>query len=52
MPELRLRINGADHKADVSPQVSLLDVLREHLWLTGTKKGCDARSSAATAGSR
>src|SRR5690242_8265254 len=38
MPELRLRINGADHEADVSPQVGLLDVLREHLWLTGTKK--------------
>ncbi len=27
--------------ADVAPWVSLLDVLRDHLDLTGTKKGCD-----------
>jgi xanthine dehydrogenase YagT iron-sulfur-binding subunit len=47
MPELRLRINGEDHIADVAPQVSLLDVLREHLWLTGTKKGCDQGACGA-----
>jgi xanthine dehydrogenase YagT iron-sulfur-binding subunit len=45
--ELRLRINGSDHIAEVAPQVSLLDVLREHLWLTGTKKGCDQGACGA-----
>ena len=47
MPELRLRINGEDHIAEVAPQVSLLDLLREHLWLTGTKKGCDQGACGA-----
>jgi xanthine dehydrogenase YagT iron-sulfur-binding subunit len=36
-----LRINGADRRLRIDPRVSLLDVLREHLQLTGTKKGCD-----------
>jgi xanthine dehydrogenase YagT iron-sulfur-binding subunit len=36
-----LRINGADHKLTLDPRVTLLDALREHLHLTGTKKGCD-----------
>ena len=47
MPSLRLSINGEDHIADVAPQVSLLDLLREHLWLTGTKKGCDQGACGA-----
>jgi xanthine dehydrogenase YagT iron-sulfur-binding subunit len=37
----RLTINGAGHTLDVDSRTSLLDVLREHLHLTGTKKGCD-----------
>jgi xanthine dehydrogenase YagT iron-sulfur-binding subunit len=37
----RLRINGADHDLDIDPRVTLLDALREHLGLTGSKKGCD-----------
>lgn len=37
----RLRINGADHDLDMDPRVTLLDALREHLGLTGSKKGCD-----------
>lgn len=38
---LRLRINGSDHALQVEPWVSLLDLLRDTLDLTGTKKGCD-----------
>jgi xanthine dehydrogenase YagT iron-sulfur-binding subunit len=36
-----LRINGQDRRLRIDPRVSLLDALREHLQLTGTKKGCD-----------
>jgi xanthine dehydrogenase YagT iron-sulfur-binding subunit len=36
-----LRINGQDHHISVDARTSLLDVLREHVRLTGTKKGCD-----------
>ncbi|CAN5739765.1 2Fe-2S iron-sulfur cluster-binding protein [soil metagenome] len=38
---VRLRVNGVEHEVSVEPWVSLLDMLREHLHLTGTKKGCD-----------
>jgi xanthine dehydrogenase YagT iron-sulfur-binding subunit len=38
---LNLTINGARHSLTVGPWVTLLDLLREHLQLTGTKKGCD-----------
>jgi xanthine dehydrogenase YagT iron-sulfur-binding subunit len=34
-------INGSRHDLAVPPWVTLLDLLREHLELTGTKKGCD-----------
>ncbi|MBV1825061.1 (2Fe-2S)-binding protein [Komagataeibacter oboediens] len=37
----RLQINGRDYAADLPPSVTLLDLLRERLDLTGTKKGCD-----------
>lgn len=36
-----LQVNGTAHALAVFPCVSLLDALREHLHLTGTKKGCD-----------
>lgn len=36
-----LRINGSTREVDVVPETTLLDALREHLGLTGTKKGCD-----------
>jgi xanthine dehydrogenase YagT iron-sulfur-binding subunit len=36
-----LNINGQQHNLKLQPWVSLLDTLREHLHLTGTKKGCD-----------
>jgi xanthine dehydrogenase YagT iron-sulfur-binding subunit len=34
-------VNGVETKLDVAPWTTLLDALREHLDLTGTKKGCD-----------
>ncbi|MBB3693547.1 2Fe-2S iron-sulfur cluster-binding protein [Sphingomonas sp. BK580] len=39
--EARLRVNGRPHALSIEPRVTLLDALREHLGLTGTKKGCD-----------
>ncbi|NUZ05886.1 (2Fe-2S)-binding protein [Piscinibacter koreensis] len=36
-----LHVNGTSHRIDVEPWVTLLDLLRERLHLTGTKKGCD-----------
>lgn len=36
-----LTINGARHSLAIDPRTSLLDLFREHLDLTGTKKGCD-----------
>lgn len=38
---VHLNINGKNHLLHLEPWTSLLDVLREHLGLTGTKKGCD-----------
>jgi xanthine dehydrogenase YagT iron-sulfur-binding subunit len=39
--EITLRVNGTEHRLDVDPRTSVLDLLREHLGLTGAKKGCD-----------
>jgi xanthine dehydrogenase YagT iron-sulfur-binding subunit len=36
-----LTINGQPHSLDLDPRVTLLDLLREHLQMPGTKKGCD-----------
>jgi xanthine dehydrogenase YagT iron-sulfur-binding subunit len=36
-----LTVNGALRRVDVAPWTTLLDALRDHLDLTGTKKGCD-----------
>ena len=38
---LKLEVNGQPHELTVEPRVTLLDALREHLDLTGSKKGCD-----------
>ena len=38
---LELTVNGRPYRLSVDPRTSLLDLLREHLVLTGTKKGCD-----------
>src|SRR5436190_23965800 len=36
-----LSINGQSYHLDLDSRTTLLDVLREHIGLTGTKKGCD-----------
>ncbi len=36
-----LTVNGTSHQMELDTRTSLLDALREHLQLTGTKKGCD-----------
>ncbi|MCJ8140172.1 2Fe-2S iron-sulfur cluster-binding protein [Falsirhodobacter halotolerans] len=38
---VRMTVNGKDVNLTLDPRVTLLDALREHLRLTGTKKGCD-----------
>lgn len=38
---IQLRVNGESHTVVVEPQRTLLDVLRDNLGLTGTKRGCD-----------
>jgi xanthine dehydrogenase YagT iron-sulfur-binding subunit len=38
---VELRINGQSHVLSLDPRTTLLDALREHLALTGSKKGCD-----------
>jgi len=38
---VNLEVNGVRHSVLVEPRVTLLDLLREQLDLTGTKKGCD-----------
>ena len=42
-----LVINGQAHALRIEPRVSLLDALREHLGLTGSKKGCDQGTCGA-----
>ncbi|GAA5014000.1 (2Fe-2S)-binding protein [Actinopolymorpha pittospori] len=42
-----LDVNGSHHEVDLEPRVSLLDALREHLDLTGSKKGCDQGTCGA-----
>jgi xanthine dehydrogenase YagT iron-sulfur-binding subunit len=39
--DVTLSVNGRDHHLTLDPRVTLLDALREHLGLTGSKKGCD-----------
>ena len=36
-----LRVNDQDYRLALDPRTSLLDTLREHIGLTGAKKGCD-----------
>jgi xanthine dehydrogenase YagT iron-sulfur-binding subunit len=42
-----LSVNGVAHVLQLEPRVSLLDALREHLGLAGTKKGCDQGTCGA-----
>ena len=38
---MTLSINGKSHELRLEPRVTLLDALREHIGMNGTKKGCD-----------
>lgn len=38
---ITLKVNGSERPAVIDPRTTLLDLLREELDLTGTKKGCD-----------
>jgi len=38
---ITLKVNGVEKRLEVAPWTTLLDLLREYLDLTGTKKGCD-----------
>ena len=47
--DVELRINATTRQLDLDPRTTLLDSLREHLDLTGTKKGCEhGRCGACT----
>ena len=41
MSTVAFTVNGKDYKVELDTRTTLLDALREHLKLTGTKKGCD-----------
>jgi carbon-monoxide dehydrogenase small subunit len=51
MPKLlvQLRVNGRNHELAIEPNWLLLDVLRQELDLTGSKRGCDDSSCGACA---
>ncbi len=39
--DVTVKVNGKTHALSIEPRVTLLDLLRERLQLTGTKKGCN-----------
>jgi xanthine dehydrogenase YagT iron-sulfur-binding subunit len=39
--DVSLQINGTEKQLTIDPRTTLLDALREHVALTGSKKGCD-----------
>jgi aerobic-type carbon monoxide dehydrogenase small subunit (CoxS/CutS family) len=45
--ELRLTVNGQPYELYIDPKTLLVEVLRDHLGLTGTKRGCDSSSCGA-----
>ena len=47
MTDVVLRVNGRERKASVPPETTLLQLLREHLGLTGSKLGCDVGDCGA-----
>ncbi|MGC2637187.1 MAG: 2Fe-2S iron-sulfur cluster-binding protein [Acidobacteriaceae bacterium] len=46
-PPMDLKINGKRIELDVDPRTSLLDLLRDHLELHGSKKGCNQGACGA-----
>ena len=47
MPTVALKVNGKKHSVDVDPRTLLVQLLREHLRLTGTHVGCDTSQCGA-----
>ena len=47
MKHVKFQVNGEQRELDASPTNSLLDVLREDLFLTGAKRGCDSGECGA-----
>jgi carbon-monoxide dehydrogenase small subunit len=47
LKHVKFQVNGDQTELDASPTKSLLDVLREDLFLTGTKRGCDSGECGA-----
>jgi xanthine dehydrogenase YagT iron-sulfur-binding subunit len=47
LQSISLRVNGVERSLTIEPRVSLLDALRDHLGLPGTKKGCDQGACGA-----
>jgi carbon-monoxide dehydrogenase small subunit len=47
MPKVELQVNGAHHRIEVQGRTLLVDLLREHLGLTGTHVGCDTSQCGA-----
>ena len=47
MTELALTVNGVRREADVEPRMLLVDFIRDHLGLTGTKIACDTSQCGA-----
>ena len=45
--QVQLKVNGKDKTVDVPPHTLLVQVLREHLQLTGTHVGCDTAQCGA-----
>src|SRR4030066_1065878 len=45
--ELKLTVNGQPYELYVKPKTPLVQVLRDHLALTGTKRGCNSSSCGA-----
>ncbi|WP_426625704.1 2Fe-2S iron-sulfur cluster-binding protein [Leifsonia sp. McL0607] len=47
MEDVQFTVNGQSHELQLDSRVSLLDALRDHLGLTGSKKGCDQGACGA-----
>ncbi len=47
MPLLRVSVNGTERSVDVDPRTLLVELLRDHLELTGTHVGCDTSQCGA-----
>ncbi|MFC9910595.1 (2Fe-2S)-binding protein, partial [Streptomyces sp. NPDC127197] len=45
--DVTLTVNGTAHRLEIDSRVTLLDALRDHLGLTGAKKGCDQGACGA-----